>query len=142
MIKKSALNQLFLLAFLVGFLSCQENEKVRLTGSDLINKTVIERAEVPAAKYSGTETLWFASRNDYVREGNIYVQKKGHYELRNDTLEVHYDCASPCNKARCGIQRYVKRKGGKLHLVYLRDRDGNIEDLSETTFDKELEFKL
>ena len=129
---------IIVLLLLVATISC--DEKAKMPSDYLIGKSAIEYVILPSANYSDSSTIIFESLFKYTRSDGMYVQTEGHYEIRNDTLEIHYACHEECDNSKCGVQQYVLRNDGKLHLTYLRARDGTIEDLSSTPFDKELDL--
>ena len=117
------------------------NKKVHFTANDLIGKVAVENVEIPSTYYIDSTKTWFEPGNKYRRTEGIYIQTEGPYEVRNDTLEIHYACKEVCDNTACGIQQYILKKDGKLHLVFMRNSDGEVENLSDSPFDPELELR-
>jgi hypothetical protein len=125
----------------IFFLITGCEQKIHLTTNELIGKSAIEYVNLPGIDYLDSTRVYFYPNNEYRRTPGMYIQLEGHYEVRNDTLEIHYDCHKKCNDATCGVQQYVMKSDGKLYLTFMRDSDGIIEDLSKTPFDKVLEVQ-
>ena len=107
---------------------------------DLVGASFAENVELPDINYSQSSTITFLENNKYERTGIMYTFTKGNYFIKNDVLEIHYACGEYCNdNSSCGIQQYILGKDGNLNLIYLRESDGNVEDLNDTPFDLELE---
>jgi|GEM_PF-6405638 len=134
------MNKIIVLGFLY-FLITSCEQKVHLTTRELIGRSAVEYVSLPGIDYLDSSKIYFNSNNEYRRTQGIYIQLKGHYEVRNDTLEIHYHCQEICNNMTCGVQQYVLKSDGKLYLTFMRDIDGIIEDLSNTPFDKVLEVR-
>ena len=124
---------------LIIFSSCNR-KGIHFNESDLIGKSYKEHVELPDINYSESSVITFNENNIYKRTGIMYVYQEGKYYVENDVLEVHYACGENCNiNSSCGIQQYILGENGNLHLIYLRESDGNIENLDDTPFDLELE---
>jgi hypothetical protein len=127
--------------FLVSFIVLSCNQKgVSLNEEKLIGLSFEEKVELPEINYSQTSIISFENSNLYSRTGIMYIKQTGRYFVDNDILEIHYACGEHCNRnSTCGVQQYILGTNGNLHLIYLRESYGNIEDLDDTPFDLELE---
>ncbi len=129
------------LIILIFFIANSCNQKGDpLNESDLKGISFKEHVELPDINYSQTSIISFHENGVYKRTGMMYVYSEGKYYIENDVLEIHYACGNHCkHDSSCGIQQYIFDIDGNLNLIYLRESDGHIEDLTDTPFDLELE---
>lgn len=131
---------LYVILLVVSITSSCNQKGESLEERDLIGVSFRENVELPDINYSQTSIITFLKNNLYERTGIMYVYTKGSYFVKNDILEIHYACGENCNDdSSCGIQQYILGKDSNLHLIYLRESDGHIEDLNDTPFDLKLE---